>query len=54
MIFFFILGPLLGELKEGRDVTLDDGTVVKASEMVDQATGKKQVQYSIQLALAFL
>ncbi len=38
------VGPLLGELKEGRDVTLDNGVVVKAADMVDQSSGKTQVR----------
>ncbi len=36
-------GPLLGELKLGRDVVLDDGTVVKAAEVLDASTEDPQV-----------
>lgn len=28
-------GPLLGELKKGNDITLPDGTVVKAADVTD-------------------
>ena len=38
-------GPLLGELKAGRDIVLDDGTVVKASDVVDASTEKPQVTF---------
>ena len=36
-------GPLLGELKLGRDVVLDDGTVIKAAEVLDASTEDPQV-----------
>ena len=37
-------GPLLGELKAGRDVVLDDGKVIKAADVVDASTETPQVQ----------
>jgi ribonuclease Z len=36
-------GPLLGDLKAGKDVVLDDGTVVKAADVVDASTETPQV-----------
>ena len=37
-------GPLLGELKSGLDVVLDDGTVVKAADVVDSSSEAPQVE----------
>ena len=37
-------GPLLGELKAGRDVVLDDGKVIKAADVVDASTENPQVR----------
>lgn len=39
-------GPLLGELKAGRDVVLDNGNVVKAADVVDASTETPQVGFS--------
>jgi len=39
-------GPLLGELKSGRDVVLGDGTVVKAADVVDSTSETPQVKKS--------
>jgi hypothetical protein len=36
-------GPLLGELKAGRNVVLKDGTVVNAADVVDASTETPQV-----------
>ena len=37
-------GPLLGELKSGRDVVLDDGTLVRAADVVDASSETPQVR----------
>lgn len=36
-------GPLVAELKSGRDVVLDDGTLVRSSDVVEDSTNADQV-----------
>ncbi len=40
-------GPLLGELKAGRDVTLEDGTVIKAADVLSASEETPQVRHTV-------